>query len=142
MEELLSTDETHIENTEDETPAKPQAVVIPPHAPLPLGTAPLLDAQLGEALKIMRDFADWVHSPTPIEDCIRVSEALASLMTASATLATVSARLQKGDPESRHRMIVEYAVPPRDEGGLPRRSHLAQAGGSAKSRKRINRDKA
>ena len=97
------------DNQNEETEPKPRAVYIPPHAPLPVGTALLLDAQLGEALKIMRDFADWVHSPTEIDSCIQVSHALGSLMTASATLATVSARLQKGDPESRHRMIVEYA---------------------------------
>lgn len=99
------------DDTELEEAAPPRQVVIPPHAPLPAGTQLLLDAQLGEALKIMRDFADWVHSPAPIQDCIQVSHALGSLMTASATLATVSARLQKGDPESRHRMIVEYAEP-------------------------------
>ena len=104
----MSTDD----NENEETETAPRAVIIPPYAPLPLGTAPLLDAQLGEALKIMRDFADWVHQPTAaITDCVQVSAALGSLMTASATLATVSARLQKGDPESRHRMIVEYAQP-------------------------------
>ena len=112
MEEPVSTDDKPIEETESKTTAAPPPVIIAPHLPVPLGTQPLLDAHLGETLKIMRDYADWVHLPhAPIDDCMRVSDALARLMTASATLATVSARLQKGDPESRHRMIVEYAGP-------------------------------
>lgn len=123
MEELLSTHEirrefeeqlTALENSHgpDSPPGapRPPSPQLAPYAPLPVGTEPMLEAQLGEALKIMRDFADWVHHPSAgIGDCIRVGDALGRIMTASATLATVSARLQKGDPESRHRMIVEYA---------------------------------
>lgn len=122
------------DTSEDATPppaplkAKPP-VTVTPHLPLPVGTQPMLDAQLGEALKIMRDYADWGHLPTAgIDDCIRVGDTLARMMTSSATLATVAARLQKGEPESVHRMIVQYAEPLVPEGE-----------GSAKSRKRINR---
>ena len=43
-------------------PPKPE-VVKAPDRPLPVGTQPLLDAQLGEALKIMRDYADWAKLP-------------------------------------------------------------------------------
>ena len=109
--------------------APPPPVPAAPHLPLPVGTDLLLDAQLGEALKIMRDYANWVHLPTsPMNDCMTVGDALARMMTASATLATVAARLQKGEPESCHRMIVQYAEPSMSEGE-----------GSAKNRKRINR---
>ena len=74
----------------------------------------------------MRDYTDWVHLPSaPIEDCMNVGDAIARMMTASATLA-VAVRFQKGEPESRHRLIVEYAVPKAPEGE-----------GSVKSRKRI-----
>ena len=84
---------------------------------LPLGTQPLLDAQLGEALKIMRDYAAWVHDPnSDMRHCTQVGDALARLMVASATLAGVAARLQSGDPESRHRIIVEHAPRARREG--------------------------
>ena len=94
-----------------ETPAKPKPrTIYPPHAPLPVGTQPLLDAQLGEALKIMRDYTDWVHSPSvPMEECMNVGDAIARMMTASATLAAVAVRFQNGEPESRQRLIVEYA---------------------------------
>jgi len=111
-----------------DAPPPPQPAKFPPHAPLPVGTQSLLDAQLGEALKIMRDYTDWVHSPSvPMEECMNAGDAIARMMTASATLAAVAVRFQKGEPESRHRMIVEYAEPNAPEGE-----------GSAKSRKRIN----
>ena len=98
-------------------PPKPE-IVKAPDRPLPVGTQPLLDAQLGEALKIMRDYAEWVHHPRSVmEECLDVGNGLARLMTASATLATVAARLQKGEPETRHRMIVEY-VEPEGEGSV------------------------
>ncbi len=125
---------TALENSHgpDSPPGSPRPAPPPepkPHAPLPVGTQPMLEAQLGEALKIMRDYADWVHLPyAGIGDCIRVGEAMGRIMTASAMLATVAARFQKGEPESRHRMIVEYAAPQTPEGE-----------GSAKSRKRISR---
>ena len=140
MEEPLSTQKimrefeeqlTALENSHgpDSPPGDPRPAPPPkrlPYAPLPLGTQPMLEAQLGEALKIMRDYADWVHQPSAgIGDCIRVGDALGRIMTASAMLATVATRLQKGEPETRHRMIVEYVD---GEGGLPRRSHLAKVG--------------
>lgn len=93
-----------------DTDEKPK---FPPHLPLPVGTQPLLDAQLGEALKMMRDYVAWVHSPSvAMEDCLPVGDALARMMTASATLAGVVARLQQGEPETRHRTIVEYVEGP------------------------------
>jgi hypothetical protein len=120
MEDTLSTDEK--QNIEDGAPMPPL---------LPVGTQALLNAQLGEALRMMRDFSDWVHgSDTDIVQCCHVGHALGSLMTASATLATVAARLQTGEAETRHRMIVEY-VEPEGEGE-----------GVAKSRKRIKADNA
>jgi hypothetical protein len=108
---------------------RPESAPVEPDLPLPIGTQPMLEAHLGEALKIMRDLSAWVHHPhSGIGDCIRVSDAVGRMMSASAMLATVAARLQKGEPESRHRMIVEYAAPNTTEGERP-----------AKSRKRINR---
>jgi hypothetical protein len=99
-----------------------------PLAPVPVvptGTLPLLEAQLGEALKIMRDFATWVNSPrAPIEKCIAVADSVGQLARASAQLGKVAVRLQNGDPESRHRVIVEYAEP--------------QGGGVRQTRKRLN----
>jgi siroheme synthase len=92
---------------------------------VPTGTLPLLEAQLGEALKIMRDFATWVNSPrAPIEKCIAVADSVGQLARASAQLGKVAVRLQNGDPESRHRVIVEYAEP--------------QGGGVRQTRKRLN----
>ena len=109
---------------------KPPPVIVQPHLPLPVGTQPMLDAQLGEALKIMRDYANWVHLPAAdIHYCMQVGDALARMMTASATLATVAARFQNGEPESRHHRIIEYVEPKVPEGE-----------GDPKSRKRIKRD--
>lgn len=100
----------------------------PPIVPVtvaPTGTLPLLEAQLGEALKIMRDFATWVNSPrAPIEKCIAVADSVGQLARASAQLGKVAMRLQNGDPESRHRVIVEYAD--------------AEGGGGRQMRKRLS----
>jgi hypothetical protein len=127
-EELTALENSHGPDSPPGTP-RPEPVQIEPDLPLPVGTQPMLEAQLGEALKIMRDLSAWVHHPhSGIGDCIRVGDAVGRMMSASAMLATVAARLQKGEPESRHRMIVEYAAPNRPEGE-----------GSAKTRKRINR---
>jgi hypothetical protein len=129
MEDTVSTDEkqkieealSRLEGSHARAPAapppKPEPPKAPPPPPLPVGTQSLLDAQLGEALKIMRDYAIWVHSPNvAMEECLPVGDALARMMTASATLAGVSARLQRGEPETRHRMIVEH-VEGEGEGG-------------------------
>ncbi|HEX4302134.1 MAG TPA: hypothetical protein VHZ78_05045 [Rhizomicrobium sp.] len=76
----------------------------------PTDTQDLLNAQLGEALKIMRDLSDWVHRPTSdIVQAVHVGRALGSLMTSSATLARVAAELRNGPTETRHRMIVEHS---------------------------------
>ncbi len=126
----MSTDEN--QNIEDGAP-------MPASPSLPVGTQALLNAQLGEALRMMRDFSDWVHgSDTDIVQCCHVGHALGSLMTASATLATVAARLQTGEAETRHRMIVEYV-----EGGPAAPKPLGEGGeGVGESRKRINRGNA
>ncbi len=80
----------------------------PPDFIPPNDTQDLLNAQLGEALKIMRDLTDWVHRPTSdIVQAVHVGHALGSLMTSSATLAKVAAELRHGPSETRHRMIVE-----------------------------------
>jgi hypothetical protein len=100
--------------------------------PLPVpegGALPLLEAQLGEVLKIMQDFATWIHQPnTSIHTCVSVADSVARLVQASAVIGKVAAQLQNGDPESRHRVIVEYAGP--------------DGGGVARSRKRINHGRA
>lgn len=109
--DLRKLENSHVED--GETPGGQAAVIPPlPRLPVPVGTQLLLDAQLGEALKIMRDYSQWVHGPQiPIHHCLNVSDALARLMLASAQLGTVAARLQAGEPESRHRVIVEHAAP-------------------------------
>ena len=96
----------------------------PPPPPIPAsGTLPILDAQLGEALKIMQDFTGWIrNSGSEMQTRMHVSHAVAHLMEACAALGKVATRLQNGDPESRHRVIVEYP----------------EGGGVAQSRKRIN----
>jgi hypothetical protein len=118
FEEALTDLEQPGASTEPPGAPKPEPTAAPrPQPPLPIGTQPLLEAQLGEALKIMREYSDWVHLPTSrINDCIRVGDALGRVMNASAMLATVAVRLQKGEPETRHRMIVEHAAPSAPEG--------------------------
>jgi len=109
IEEALS----KLKGTHAAPPPKPEPPQAPAPPPLPVGTQSLLDAQLGEALKIMRDYAVWVHSPSvAMEECLPVGDALARMMTASATLAGVAVRLRQGEPETRHRMIVEYVDGP------------------------------
>jgi hypothetical protein len=92
---------------------------------IPSGTLPLIEAQLAEALKIMDTFNRYIaHPHAPIRDCMEVSDCVSKLTLASANLAKVAVRLQSGDPESRHRVIVEYAEP--------------QGGGVRKARKRLS----
>jgi len=77
---------------------------------IPSGTLPLIEAQMAEALKIMDTFNRYIaHPHAPIRDCMEISNCVAKLTLASANLAKVAMRLQSGDPESRHRVIVEYA---------------------------------
>jgi len=112
-------------------PAAPDPVATTgPDPAEPTGALPLLEAQLGEVLKIMQDFATWiVHQPnTDIHAYVAMADSVARLAQSSAVLGKVAARLQNGDPESRHRVIVEYAGP--------------DGGGVAQSRKRINRGRA
>ena len=111
-------------------PAAPSIKKAPiPFAPctlvIPSGTLPLIEAQLAEALKIMDTFNRYIaHPHAPIRDCMEVSDCVSKLTLASANLATVAVRLQNGDPESRHRVIVEYAEP--------------QGGGVRQTRKRLS----
>jgi len=122
------TDEDRLSTASPEPNAPPRpSIPLPPPPPIPSGTLPLLDAQLGEALKIMQDLAAWVRHPySAIDTCMSVADSVSRLVLASATLGKVASQLQNGDPESRHRVIVEYAG---DRGE-----------GIRKSRKRINRD--
>lgn len=108
-------------------PAPPESLAIAPPEPVePVGTAAILEAQLGEALKIMRDFSSWIHHPgSGIGDCVHVSHAVSELVTSSAALAKIATRLQHGQSETRHRIIVE-------------RDFSSAGGGVARSRKRIN----
>ena len=69
-----------------ETP--PPATQADPWSDVPVGTENLLDAQLGEALKIMRDFSLWIHAPnTHMSDCLEVSGHVSQLMLSSAKTA-------------------------------------------------------
>ena len=115
---------------EDSAPVASSTKKAPiPFAPstlvIPSGTLPLIEAQLAEALKIMDTFNRYIaHPHAPIRDCMEVSDCVSKLTLASANLATVAVRLQNGDPESRHRVIVEYADP--------------QGGGVRQARKRLS----
>ncbi|HJW39743.1 MAG TPA: hypothetical protein VJ476_00775 [Rhizomicrobium sp.] len=87
-----------------ETPA-PSVHAVPHYDDIPDGTEDLLDAQLAEALKIVRDFSAWIHLPTAdIENCMAVSGRVCALMTASAQVAKSAARAR-------------LAVPPRPDSG-------------------------
>lgn len=75
-----------------ETPA-PSVRAVPHYDDIPDGTEDLLDAQLAEALKIVRDFSAWIHLPTAdIENCMAVSGRVCALMTASARVARSATR--------------------------------------------------
>jgi len=92
---------------------------------VPVGTLPLIEAQMAEALKIMDTFNRYIAHPyARILDCAAASDCVSKLALASANLAKVAVRLQNGDPESRHRVIVEYAEP--------------QGGGVRQTRKRLS----
>jgi len=92
---------------------------------IPNGTLPLIEAQMSEALKIMDTFNRYIaHPHAPIRDCMEISNCVAKLTLASANLAKVAMRLQSGDPESRHRVIVEYTD--------------AEGGGVRQTRKRLS----
>jgi hypothetical protein len=110
---------------EEAGPPDPVAIA-PPNSVEPVGTVAILEAQLGEALKLMRDFPLRIRNPTSdVGDRVYVAGAVSGLVTASATLAKVAAQLQHGAPETRHRIIVE-------------RDFASAGGGAAPSRKRIN----
>jgi hypothetical protein len=118
-----------LENSHKDAAAPPSRApeTIAPYLPLPVGVPSMLEAQLGEGLKMMREFVDCVHHPAFSMDAgMRLGDTFSRIMLANAALAEVAARLQKGDSETRHRMIVEHVAPPAGE-GMP------------KSRKRIKR---
>ena len=101
-----------------------QADGAPPLPAIPAGMQALIEAQLGEALKMMRDFSAWVHHPQmPIHECIQVSHALGSLMDSSSKLVKIANGFDS-DAETRHRTIVEYANP-RGEGVAKNRKRLS-----------------
>lgn len=95
------------------TPATPTPTPFVP----PAGTPALIDAQLAEALLILRDLRIIVHDPkTDSAQCCHVAHTAGSLMNCCATLAKVARDFQLGQPEeTRYRMIVER----REEGGRP-----------------------
>jgi hypothetical protein len=73
----------------------------------PLGTEALLDAQLAQGLRIMRDLAAFVRFPNlDMIDRMQVANTLGSLMTSSATLGAVAARLKRGPEGTRHEVVV------------------------------------
>ena len=125
--------QTSSTSTPDDS-APPQVPPVTRKAPIPFapstlvipgGTLPLIEAQMAEALKIMDTFNRYIaHPHAPIRDCMEVSDCVSKLTQASANLAKVAVRLQNGDPESRHRVIVEYAEP--------------QGGGGRQTRKRLS----
>jgi len=79
----------------------------------PVGTEALLDAQLAQALRIMRDLAAFVRFPNlDMIDRMQVAQTLGSLMQSSATLGTAATRLKHGQEETRHRMIVCHEAAP------------------------------
>jgi hypothetical protein len=106
----------HLEETQEElgedsiisAPPRPR-IPLPPSPPIPSGTLPLLDAQLGEALKFMQNLSAWIRHPySAIHTCIFVADSVSGLVQASATLGKVASHLQNGDPESRHRGICRW----------------------------------
>jgi hypothetical protein len=79
----------------------------------PVGTEALLDAQLAQALKIMRDLAAFVRFPRlDMIDRMQVAQTLGSLMQSSATLGAVAVRLKHGQEETRHRVTVSRETAP------------------------------
>ena len=90
-----------------DTPASPAEVL-----PRPSETLAILEAQLGEALKIIEDLSRYVQHPdSDVLMTIPVADAVSRMVLASASLGKVASRLQNGETESRHRVIVEYAAP-------------------------------
>jgi hypothetical protein len=83
----------------------------------PVGTEALLDAQLAQALRIMRDLAAFVRFPhLDMIDRMQVAQTLGGLMESSATLGKVATRLKHGQEETRHRIIVERETAPARRG--------------------------
>ena len=109
-DQLEETKEEPGEDSVTSTPPEPGStrrpyIPLPPPPPIPSGTLPLLDAQLGEPLKIMQDLSAWIRHPySAILTCISVADSVSRLVQASATLGKVASHLQNGDPESRHRV--------------------------------------
>jgi hypothetical protein len=95
----------------------------------PVGTEALLDAQLAQGLRIMRDLAAFVRFPhLDMTDRMHIAQTLGSLMQSSATLGKVATRLKHGPEETHHRITVCREDAPAGRGeGVPQ------------SRKRIKR---
>ena len=99
-------------NPENQDVLKDEDVFVPP-----VGTEALLDAQLAQALRIMRDLAAFVRFPRlDMVDRMHVAQTLGGLMESSATLGKVAMRLKQGPEETRQRFIVERAPPKRGRG--------------------------
>jgi len=79
----------------------------------PFGTEALLDAQLAQALRIVRNLAAFVRFPNlDMIDRMQVAQTLGSLMQSSATLGAVATRLKHGQDETRHRVTVSREAAP------------------------------
>jgi hypothetical protein len=89
------------EDTITETAEKPEpAVQAAPPQGAPTSTEDLLDAQLAEALQIVRDFSAWIHHPnTDMERCIDVSIRVCGLMNSSAKAARASTGARRASHE-------------------------------------------
>ena len=84
---------------------KDEDIFVPPN-----GTEALLDAQLAQALRIMRDLEAFVRFPNlNIIDRMQVAETFGSLMTSSATLGAVATRLKHGQEATRHEVVVSHS---------------------------------
>jgi hypothetical protein len=89
-------------NSKTPETSAPDVHSVPHYDDIPVSTESLLDAQLGEALKIVRDFSAWIHLPTAdIENCMAVSSRVCNLMMASAQVAKSATRARLAvTPES------------------------------------------
>ena len=82
----------------DETPKAP-AQAAPP-LDIPTTTEGLLDAQLAEALKVVREFSGWIlHPKTSMERGIDISTRVCGLMNASAKAARASTGARRASHE-------------------------------------------
>jgi hypothetical protein len=91
--------EDNIIDADTEETLKAQAQPAPPTPSIPT-TEDLLDAQLAEALNVVRDFSNWIQAPrADIETCIEVSNRICGLMNSSARAARASTHARRASHE-------------------------------------------